>query len=155
MRVNNKHRVLIAWMLLFMLVPMYVAKTMHTHRPEHIVHSVPDGINPQLQSVSSCYICQFLVSPCLSVQFYSQQQLPLVLTAFYVQPDQRFSSASVLFYNLRAPPVAWFLLVTYSPFRHFTPCFQVEVGVVERWEWCLFHLSAGHLLFARRVSMFS
>ena len=108
MRRERKHRVIIAWVLLFALLPMSIVKATHFHDTEEAVpsHSAVPGHPQSGDSGNTCPICHFFLSPFIEVPTFHFTFCTQLVAVFIARPCTGTKQADKLSLSLRAPPAA-------------------------------------------------
>ena len=106
MRRRRRNRIILAWVLLFTLMPMGIVKATHLHVRKGAVamQAAPAGAGQSVSQSDSCPICHFFVSPFVEAPVLRVSFCARLVAFFVAPPCAGVVKAGVLAASLRAPP---------------------------------------------------
>ena len=104
----KKNRIIIAWILLMVLMPISFVKATHFHECEEtaVSHADDQEHSHEGDGCDSCPICHFLLSPFLETPTYHFSCCAQVVLLFIVRPCLDHKGTCVRTISLRAPPAS-------------------------------------------------
>ncbi|WP_420187553.1 hypothetical protein M1B74_02640 [Bacteroides pyogenes] len=101
-RLKQKHRAAIAWMLFLMLMPLFAVKAAHFHDDESCAHAD----RSHHHSSGNCEICLFVLSDFTEAESFHFRHLQTFAPLIRPVTEEEGACATILSPTLRAPPVA-------------------------------------------------
>ena len=107
MEIKAKSRIVIAWVLLITLMPLFVVKAVHFHDKTSACQSTKGHTH---SPGDQCLICQFTLSPFTQAE---SLQIHVFVSVFDLEPAQYADKVCIAMlypYHLRAPPTKSYIL---------------------------------------------
>lgn len=108
MKIKAKSRIVIAWVLLITLMPLFVVKAVHFHDSKTSACQSTKGHTHS--PGDQCLICQFTLSPFTQAE---SLQIHVFVSVFDLEPvhyTDKDCITTLYPYHLRAPPTQSFIL---------------------------------------------
>ncbi|MCE9106040.1 hypothetical protein ACTMKN_03910 [Bacteroides pyogenes] len=101
-RLKQKQRAAIAWMLFLMLMPLFVVKATHFHDDTSCAaHHTERSDN---RSADNCEICLFVLSDFTEAESFIFHHLQTFVPFIHLVTEEKGACVTILSPSLRAPP---------------------------------------------------
>lgn len=104
MRTKTKNRIIVAWVLLIALMPLFIVKSIHYHSEKKMISCHSEKGSAQLPA-DECVVCQFTLSPFTQGETI---QIHCLIPVFSYKPVYRVDKPihrPIYSPYLRAPPI--------------------------------------------------